>query len=117
MKFTEEQIDFIDKLLTEESIDTEIITKIKEKLSQQKSKKIKKDETSSTATCIATTKAGKRCSKKPSKGEQMCSIHLKKPSDSLSSKSLDSEPETDGMTKEEKKRQIELIFEGVETSL
>ncbi len=113
MKFTEEQIDFIHKILSEESVDIEIIVKIKEKLSEQKTKKTKKDETTvkNTATCIANTKAGKRCSKKPSKGEQMCSVHLKKPSDSASVKSVDSTPEVDNMSKEEKKRQIELIFE------
>lgn len=112
MKFTEEQIDFIDKLLSEESVDVEIISRIKEKLSEQKPKKSKKEETTkSTDTCLATTKAGKRCSKKPSKGEQMCSVHLKKPTDSVSVKSMDSVPEVDDISKEEKKRQIELIFE------
>lgn len=109
MKFTEEQIDLIDKILSEESVDIEIILRVKEKISSQKSKK-KEDTAKSTETCVASTKSGKRCSKKPSKGEQMCSVHLKKPSEPVSTKSVEPIPE-DNMTKEEKKRQIELIFE------
>lgn len=113
MKFTEDQIDFVSKILSEEDIEEEVITKIKQKLSSIKKEKVKASDTTSitTETCIATTKVGKRCSKKPTKGEQMCSIHLKKPSDTSSVKSTESTPEADKMTEEEKKRQIELIFE------
>lgn len=114
MKFTEDQIDFVTKILMDEDVDDDIISKIKEKMTPKTTAKTSTKsapKSKSTETCIAMTKANKRCSKTPAKGEQMCSIHLKKSSDTASIKSEESIPEVDKMTKEEKKRQIELIFD------
>lgn len=104
MKFTVEQVEYIEKILADLDVDKDTLLKVKQQLT--KVPKSKENET-----CISTTAKGKRCSKKPVAGETKCSIHLKNKQDKEVKKEVSEESVDDvKLSQEQKKMEIELLF-------
>lgn len=125
MNFTDEQITYLVNLLLSVDIQRDRVDKIKEKLTTApttvpKTRTLPKSKaaaatTTATAveTCIGLTKTGKRCSKKPKKGQNTCSIHTTTTAPAPLKIELPI-AEIQEMSKEDKKKQIEKLFDEVD---
>jgi hypothetical protein len=111
MKFSKAQIQYIEKLCVDIEIDEEKIKGLSDLLAQVE---VSDKVSVKSDTCVSTTKAGKRCSKKPVDDATMCSIHMKS-----AKKEIKTEPKKEEEIEkpiktiknlEEKKREIELLF-------
>jgi hypothetical protein len=109
MKFSNEQIDFLKETFLSMKLDEEKSSSIIQAITK---KETKKDDSK---LCTATTKSGTRCTKK-SKEDGLCAIHLKSQTTGGSvkpKKIKKSEEFVEEMSDEDKKKEIEQLFEGV----